>query len=116
MRPFWIWRSHANITHQIGARSITPVVQSVGLRWPGGGWLWQYPLAVEVEDKIDGTQRRLPIPDPTRMIVWFLCALALVTLFAAALTMWWSRQRTLKKKAMQKNPGKKYTMQENRKG
>jgi hypothetical protein len=111
MRPFWIWRSHANTTHQIGAQNITPITQTIGLRWPGGGWLWQYPLAVEVDDETDGTQRRLPIPDPTRVVVWFLVAMALVTLFAAALTLWRSRRRTLKKKAMPKNRGQK-----NRKG
>ncbi len=92
MRPFWIWRSHADRTHPIGSQSITPVVQSIGLRWPGGGWLWQYPLAIEVENTEDGTHKQLPIPDPTRTVVWFLSALALVIVFTAGLTLWRSHQ------------------------
>ncbi len=94
MRPFWIWRSHANSTHQIGLQSITPITQMIGLRWPGGGWLWQYPLAVEVYDEGEGMQKRLPIPDPTRTVVWLLYALALVVLVVTAFTLWRSRQHT----------------------
>jgi hypothetical protein len=93
MKPFWIWRSQADITHQIGSQSITPIVQSIGLRWPNGGWLWQFPLAVEVEDDRDGRQMRLPIPDPTRTVVWFLCALAIISLFAMLIRRRQSRQR-----------------------
>jgi hypothetical protein len=104
MKPFWIWRSHTNRTHQIGSQSITPVVHSIGLRWPGGGWLWQFPLAVEVEDEDNGTQKRLPIPDPTRDVVWFLCALALIALFIAALTLRRS-QRKIQDKRVQEQKG-----------
>jgi hypothetical protein len=94
MKPFWIWRSHATGTYQIGLQNVTPVVQSIGLRWPGGGWLWQFPLAIEIEDERDGTQSRLPIPDLTRIAVWFLVGLALTLLFATALGLWRSRRRT----------------------
>lgn len=88
MRPFWIWRSHADTTYHINSQSITPIVQSIGLRWPGGGWLWQYPLAIEVEEDADGTQQRILIPDPTGAVVWFLGTLALVVLLLAGLTLW----------------------------
>lgn len=87
MKPFWIWRSHAAATRQIGVRRITPFTQSIGLRWRGGGWLWQFPLAVEI-DEADGIHRRLPISDPTRTVVWFLYAPAMVLLFVTALNLW----------------------------
>lgn len=84
MKRFWIWHSHATATHQIGARTVTPIAQSIGLRWPGGGWLWQFPLAVEVVEGKATT--RLPVPDPTRTIVWFLAALILVFVAISVLT------------------------------
>lgn len=87
MKPFWIWRSHAVKSYHFETQSVTPIVQSIGLRWPGGGWLWQFPVAVEVEAHADGTQQRLPIPDPTRAVVWFLGTLALVFLVLAGLTL-----------------------------
>jgi hypothetical protein len=94
MKPFWIWRSHPTATHQIGLHSITPIAQSIGLQWPGGGWLWQFPLAVEIEDKRDGTHKRLPIPDPTRIAIWFMVGLALTLLFVTALGLWQNRRHT----------------------
>lgn len=96
--PFWIWRSHADITHQIGARRVTPLAQSIGLRWPGGGWLWQFPLAVEIEDEV-GSSQRLLIPDPTRTTVLFLAGVALVVLFVTTLSLWQSRQRAKQKRS-----------------
>jgi hypothetical protein len=88
MQPFWIWRNDATKTHQIGTQRVTPFVQSIGLRWPRGGWLWQFPLAVEVADQRTGEQRRVPIHDSTRITVWFIYALTLVVGCAAATT-WW---------------------------
>lgn len=93
MKPIWIWHSHSNITYQIGSQSITPVTQSIGMRADWGGWLWQFPLAVEVEDVEDGTQTRLPIPDPTRALVWFLSALTLLLALATLVSLWQSRKR-----------------------
>src|SRR5687768_10825996 len=95
MRPFWIWRRHAIPTLEIRAYSLTPVVQLVGLRWPGGGWLCQFPLAVEVksDQEENGAPQRLPIPDPTRTVVWFLFALALVGIMITILALRQQRQQ-----------------------
>ena len=104
MRPFWIWRNHADRTYQIHSQSITPIVQSIGLRWPGGGWLWQYPVAVEVEEHADGAQQRLPIPDPTRTVIWFLGTLALAFLLLAGLTLWRRRRVKIGARGQRKVP------------
>jgi hypothetical protein len=98
MKPIWIWQSHNNITHQIGSQSITPVTQSIGLRLDQGGWLWQFPRAVEVKDVENGTQTRLPIPDPTRTLVWLLTALTLLLVIATVVSLGQSRQRTPQEK------------------
>lgn len=93
MKRFWIWRRDATPTQQIGAYTITPVVQSLGLRWPHGGWLWQFPLAVEVVEEESGEQQRLPIADPTRTVVWFLYTLLLLLIAATVLSLWLGRKR-----------------------
>lgn len=98
MKQFWIWRRDATPAHQIGAYTITPVVQSVGLRWPNGGWLWQFPLAVEVVEDDNGRQQRLPIADPTRTAVWFLYTLILLLIVATALRFWLGRKRKRQEK------------------
>ncbi|MCC6453374.1 MAG: hypothetical protein IT328_00375 [Caldilineaceae bacterium] len=92
MKRFWIWQRYATPTHQIGSYTITPVMRSVGLRWPNGGWLWQFPLAVEVAEE-DGTQQQLPIADPTRSAVWFLYTLLLLFAVATLFALWSSRKR-----------------------
>jgi hypothetical protein len=93
MKPIWIWHSHSNITHQVGSRSITPVTQSIGMRSDWGGWIWQFPLAVDVENAEDGKQTRLPIPDPTRALVWSLSAVTLLLALATLMSLRQSRKR-----------------------
>lgn len=85
MRPFWILQRDATPTHHIGAQRVTPVVQSIGLRWRGGGWLWQFPLAVKVANDETGEETRIPIPDITRAVVLFLYALTLTVIVVAFL-------------------------------
>jgi hypothetical protein len=94
MKPFWIWRRHATRTHQIGSQRITPVVQSIGLRWRGGGWLWQFPLAIDLQDETTGTQEHVPVPDPTRMILWFLYTLTFVVIITSLMILWQGRQQS----------------------
>lgn len=88
MQPFWIWRSDATKTHTIYAQRVTPFVQSIGLRVGHGGWLWQFPIAVEVEDSRTGDRQRLPIHDTTRTTLWWLYALILLVVAVRA-TSWW---------------------------
>lgn len=98
MKPFWIWRSQPAAPYQIGARRITPVVQSIGLRWPNGGWLWQFPLAIDVADEAESEPKRLPIPDTTRTVVWFLAALTVVAAIIMLLTMRRTRRQNRMKR------------------
>jgi hypothetical protein len=49
----------------VGGMTVTPQSQAVALRWPGGGWVWNRPVAVLVEQ--DGVTRRIPIVDVTRL-------------------------------------------------
>jgi hypothetical protein len=100
MTPTVIWRRDASRLYQIGAHTVRPVSQNIGIRWRRGGWLWQFPLAVEVQDAEvnddeEDAQRRLPIPDPTRILVWFLYGLALAVIIAAVAARW--RQRRASK-------------------
>ena len=47
------------------------------LRWPSGGFVWNYPLAVHTTQ--DGATRRIPIIDVTRvaqLTLWTLTFLA----------------------------------------
>jgi hypothetical protein len=88
-----IWRKEADHTYHVGVHTVTPVAQSIGLRWQSGGWLWQFPLAIEMKNEENGAHRWLPIPDPTRAIVWGLYALTLVVAIAAARRAWRKGQR-----------------------
>jgi hypothetical protein len=94
MNRFWIWRTYNAPTTEVGAYSITPIAQLIGVRWRGGGWLWQFPLAVEVET--EGTHERLPIPYVTRTAIWLLYGLFTVALLIGILTLWRTRRQRRK--------------------
>ena len=48
-----------------GDITVTPQSQALTLRWRGGGWVWNRPVAVLVER--EGDSERIPIIDVTRM-------------------------------------------------
>ena len=99
MKPVWIWRTQAHRIYQVGSHTIIPTVRSIGVHWRGPqqiiGWLWQFPVAVDVEDEATATRTRYPIPDTTRTVVWFLGALTLVFVGALAFMQWRNRKRAL---------------------
>ena len=77
MNRFWIWRTYSAPTEEIGSYRITPVAQLIGLKWRGGGWLWQFPIAVEVE-------------------IWLLYGLVTVALLIVILILWRKRRQRRK--------------------
>ena len=60
---------------KVGDTIVTPQAQSVTLRWPYGGLLWNRPAAVLVEQ--DDQTTRIPIIDVTRILVWGFLGLGL---------------------------------------
>jgi len=69
-----------------GDITLTPQAQVLTLRWPGGGWVWNRPVAVLVER--GGSVERVPIVDVTRLVQIGLYGLGfcltVLTLLAAA--------------------------------
>lgn len=49
----------------VGETTVTPQSRVLTVRWPGGGWVWNRPVAVQVEK--NGQVSRLPILDITRI-------------------------------------------------
>ncbi len=70
----------------VGDTTLTPQSQVLTIRWPNGGWVWNRPVAVLVEQ--DGEVERLPIVDVTRYaqigLIAFGLIFALATLLARA--------------------------------
>jgi hypothetical protein len=60
---------------QIGDTVVTPQSQSIMLRWPYGGLVWNRPAAVLVEQ--DNQTTRIPIIDITRILIWGFLGLGL---------------------------------------
>jgi hypothetical protein len=65
--------------------TITPETRVLSVRWPNGGWVWNRPVAVVVEQ--EGQIERLPIVDVTRVaqisLYGFSLFIALLTLIAS---------------------------------
>ena len=64
--------------------TLTPETRVLSVRWPNGGWVWNRPVAVVVEQ--DGQTERIPIVDVTRVaqisLYGFSLFIALLTLIA----------------------------------
>ena len=74
-RPF-SWQTRSGETLTVGDVSVTPQSQAVSVRWSGGGCVWNRPVAVLV--RRDGRERRVPIPDVTRIAQLALYGLSLL--------------------------------------
>jgi uncharacterized spore protein YtfJ len=62
---------------QIGDRTITLQSKAVSVRWPGGGGVWNRPVAVLVER--DGQVERIPIVDVTRVAILAMAGAVVLT-------------------------------------
>lgn len=54
--------------------TVTPLAQSLTVRWPHGGFVWNHPVALLVER--DGRTQWIPIQDLTRIIQIILLGIA----------------------------------------
>ena len=83
----------------IGGLTVTPESQALIFRWPRGAWVWNRPVAVQVERE-DGTLERMPIVDVTRVGQWALGVLtAVFALVSVVLTI---------KKLAKDNPNRRF--------
>ena len=59
------WQTHLGEEVTVGDISLTPQSRALILRWPGGGLVWNRPVAVVIKqgDRLS----RLPIVDVTRL-------------------------------------------------
>jgi hypothetical protein len=88
---WFAWQTDTGLPLDAGRVTVRPISRRLALRWPGGGFLWQHPVAILVERKdgrkwasANGEQvTYLSIPDPTRTALLLLLgcsALALILL------------------------------------
>jgi len=75
----------------VGDITVTPQFQSLVLRLPSGGFVWNRPTAILVEQ--DGQAERVPIRDITRIIQLWLLGFSLVLLIVRLIT--FSRRKEL---------------------
>lgn len=83
LREMIQWQTNSGERVTLGAVSVTPQSQALIIRWPFGGWVWNRPVAVLVEN--DGGTQRIPIVDITRRAQWSLVGLAFVLLIVTLL-------------------------------
>lgn len=78
------WQTEYGKTIVVGDVRVTPQSQALIIRWPNGGWVWNRPTAVLVEQ--DGQVERIPVMDVTRIIQIGLLGISLIFLVMRILT------------------------------
>lgn len=81
----WQWEIRNGQPVTVGEVTVTPQAQVLAIRLPFGGFVWNRPAAVLVEE--NARIQRLPIPDVTRMMV-----LAVAVVSTAVTLMMWRRK------------------------
>lgn len=81
--PGVAWQLRTGRPVEVEEITLTPVSRRLLLRWNGGGFVWQFPVAVLVEE--EGEETHLPVPDVTRIAWLALVAATLMTLVILAL-------------------------------
>jgi hypothetical protein len=75
------WETVTGEAVEVGGRTVRTQSQALILRWPGGGYVWNRPVALLVEqgEEIE----RVPIVDLTRVLQWGLAGVgAIVSILA----------------------------------
>lgn len=70
------WQTVSGSPVTAGDVTLTPQSQSLTVRWPHGGWVWNRPVAILVER--GGQTERVPIVDVTRAVQLGLLSCTLV--------------------------------------
>lgn len=73
---------------QAGDATVTPIARRLTLRWPGGGWVYAWPSAVEIQTA-RGTRRTRIVP---ALALAALAGVALAALAGVA-AQWWLSKR-----------------------
>lgn len=76
MQDLISWESQSGVPVQVDDLTVTPQSQALTIQAPFGGFVWNRPSAVTVEE--NGRIEHHPIPDVTRM--------ALISFFAITIT------------------------------
>jgi hypothetical protein len=84
----FVWQRNPGPAIPHGETVVTPYARSVGVRWPGGGWVWSFPVAVEIAtgDKVE-TQAIVDVTRVLLIVLWFGTTLAV-----------WSARRSRRKR------------------
>ncbi len=75
---------------QAGGATVTPITRRLTLRWPGGGWVYAWPSAIEVQTE-RGTRRLRIIP--VRIIALATLAGIILAALAGVTAQWWLNRR-----------------------
>jgi hypothetical protein len=79
------WQTVSGSPVTAGDVTVTPQSQSLTVRWPYGGWVWNRPVAILVER--GGQTERVPIVDVTRAVqLGLLCCTLVFGMVTVALT------------------------------
>jgi hypothetical protein len=74
----WLdWQTHHGEPIQLNETTITPVSQALTIRWPGGGLVWNRPVALLIERA--GQVERRPLYDWTRLLQVGMLSVGLIT-------------------------------------
>ena len=82
LRQYVQWRRFSGAPVTANGVVVTPESQALIVRFRHGGFVWNRPVSIQVED--ESGVRRIPVPDVTRYVQWSLLAASA----ALALSMW----------------------------
>ena len=80
LRQYIQWQTLSGEPIIAGDVVVTPESQALIVRFPSGGFVWNRPVALRVEDA-SGVSR-IPVPDITRYVQWSLFAVSAILTFA----------------------------------
>jgi hypothetical protein len=82
---FLHWTTQAGKPITVQGVTVTPLAQSLTIRWSQGGFVWNRPVALLVTQ--NGRRERIPITDVTRLaqiVLWVSVGLLGLVLFSSS--------------------------------